>query len=102
METMNRFYCCGASLHYLTALPPAGLVRLEQKNETFFEMDIFDDGPFETGDESEKNPDLVPAAPNSYLGGSELQQTDRALTASNSNVASVAVAQAFHSTRARV
>lgn len=54
-------------------MPLAGLVRLEQKNETFFEMDIFDDGPFETGDESEKNPDLVPAVPNSYLGESEIQ-----------------------------
>lgn len=31
-------------------------------------MDIFDDGPFETGDESERNPDLVPAPANSYLG----------------------------------
>lgn len=31
-------------------------------------MDIFDDGPFETGDESEMNPNLVPAPDNSYLG----------------------------------
>uniref|UniRef100_A0A8C2WF85 Integrin subunit alpha 6 n=1 Tax=Cyclopterus lumpus TaxID=8103 RepID=A0A8C2WF85_CYCLU len=45
-----------------------GVVRLEQKNESFIEMDIFDDGPFEVGDEDEKNPALVPAPPNSYLG----------------------------------
>lgn len=44
------------------------MVRLEQKNDTFIELDIFDDGPFEAGDEREKNPDLVPAPPNSYMG----------------------------------
>lgn len=59
---------------YCVASCPAGLVRLEQKNDTFIEMGIYDDGPFEAGDENEKNPDLVPAAPNSYLGESELQQ----------------------------
>lgn len=48
------------------------MVRLEQKNETFFEMGIFDDGPFEAGDEKDKNPDLVPVPPNSYLGKSQL------------------------------
>lgn len=50
----------------------SGVVRLEQKNETFFEMGIFDDGPFEAGDEKDKNPDLVPVPPNSYLGKSQL------------------------------
>ncbi|XP_027141106.1 integrin alpha-6 isoform X3 [Larimichthys crocea] len=45
-----------------------GIVRLEQKNESFIDMGIFDDGPFEVGDESEKNPDLVPVPANSYLG----------------------------------
>uniref|UniRef100_A0A3Q3W2U0 Uncharacterized protein n=1 Tax=Mola mola TaxID=94237 RepID=A0A3Q3W2U0_MOLML len=45
-----------------------GVVRLEQKNDTFLEMGIYDDGPFEAGDENEKNPDLVPAPANSYLG----------------------------------
>ncbi|XP_061879880.1 integrin alpha-6-like isoform X3 [Entelurus aequoreus] len=45
-----------------------GVVRLEQKNDTLLELGIYDDGPFEAGDENEKNPDLVPAAPNSYLG----------------------------------
>jgi len=48
------------------------MVRLEQKNESFIEMDIFDDGPFEVGDEDEKNPALVPAPPNSYLGTMQL------------------------------
>ncbi|XP_040911574.1 integrin alpha-6b isoform X2 [Toxotes jaculatrix] len=45
-----------------------GVVRLEQRNNTFFEMGIYDDGPFETGDEKEKKQELVPAPPNSYLG----------------------------------
>lgn len=49
------------------------MVRLEQKNDTILEMGIYDDGPFEVGDESEKNPELVPAPPNSYLG--ELQHS---------------------------
>lgn len=35
-------------------------------------MGIYDDGPFEVGDENEKNPDLVPAPANSYLGKSQL------------------------------
>ncbi|KAL7387366.1 hypothetical protein ABVT39_022568 [Epinephelus coioides] len=59
--------------HYLIFGAPGaynwkGIVRLEQKNESFLERGIFDDGPFEVGDETEKNPDLVPAPPNSYLG----------------------------------
>ncbi|XP_061588011.1 integrin alpha-6-like isoform X2 [Cololabis saira] len=45
-----------------------GIVRLEQKNNTLLEMGIYDDGPFEAGDENEKNPDLIPAPANSYLG----------------------------------
>ncbi|XP_077380247.1 integrin alpha-6-like isoform X2 [Festucalex cinctus] len=45
-----------------------GVVRLEQKNDTLLDMDIYDDGPFEAGDENEKNPDLVPAPASSYLG----------------------------------
>ncbi|KAM6918919.1 integrin alpha-6-like isoform 2-T2 [Xenentodon cancila] len=59
--------------HYLIFGAPGaynwkGIVRLEQKNDTLLEMGIYDDGPFETGDENEKNPDLVPAPANSYLG----------------------------------
>lgn len=50
---------------------PAGLVRLEQKNDTLLEMGIYDDGPFEVGDESIKNANLVPTPPNSYLGKSK-------------------------------
>ncbi|TNM97823.1 hypothetical protein fugu_014069 [Takifugu bimaculatus] len=45
-----------------------GLVRLEQNNDTLLEMGIFDDGPFEVGDERKKDPTLVPTPPNSYLG----------------------------------
>ncbi|XP_008300785.1 integrin alpha-6-like isoform X2 [Stegastes partitus] len=59
--------------HYLIFGAPGaynwkGVVRLEQKNDTFLEMGIYDDGPFEAGDENEKDPDLVPAPANSYLG----------------------------------
>lgn len=49
---------------------PAGMVRLEQRNNTFLEMGIYDDGPFEVGDENVENPNLVPTPPNSYLGKS--------------------------------
>ncbi|XP_072297362.1 integrin alpha-6-like isoform X2 [Eucyclogobius newberryi] len=45
-----------------------GIVRLEQRNDTFIEMGIYEDGPFELGDENEKKPSLVPAPVNSYLG----------------------------------
>ncbi|KAM4728686.1 integrin alpha-6-like isoform 2-T2 [Anableps anableps] len=45
-----------------------GVVRLEQKNDTFIDMGIYDDGPFEAGDETEKDPDRVPAPANSYMG----------------------------------
>lgn len=62
------------------ALPPSGVVRLEQKNETFLEQGIFDDGPFEAGDENKKDPALVPAPPNSYLGNSEFKQSFSVLT----------------------
>lgn len=59
--------------HYLIFGAPGaygwkGVVRLEQKNETFFDQGIYDDGPFETGDERNRNPNLVPAPSNSYLG----------------------------------
>ncbi|KAM7379156.1 hypothetical protein PAMP_004727 [Pampus punctatissimus] len=59
--------------HYLIFGAPGaynwkGVVRLEQKNDTLLDMGIYFDGPFEVGDESEKNPDLVPAPANSYLG----------------------------------
>uniref|UniRef100_A0A669FCD3 Integrin, alpha 6b n=1 Tax=Oreochromis niloticus TaxID=8128 RepID=A0A669FCD3_ORENI len=45
-----------------------GIVRVEQKNDTFIDMGIFDDGPYEAGDENQKNPDLVPVPASSYLG----------------------------------
>ncbi|KAM4728687.1 integrin alpha-6-like isoform 1-T2 [Anableps anableps] len=59
--------------HYLIFGAPGaydwkGLVHLEQRNDSFFAMNIFFDGPFETGGEAEKNSDLVPAPDNSYLG----------------------------------
>ncbi|XP_034038812.1 integrin alpha-6-like [Thalassophryne amazonica] len=59
--------------HYLIFGAPGaynwkGEVRLEQKNDTLFDLGIFVDGPYETGDENEKNPMLVPVPASSYLG----------------------------------
>ncbi|KAK5859806.1 hypothetical protein PBY51_021330 [Eleginops maclovinus] len=59
--------------HYLIFGAPGaynwkGVVRLEQKNETLVLQGIYSDGPFETGGESKRNPELIPAPPNSYLG----------------------------------
>ncbi|XP_007669419.1 integrin alpha-6 isoform X2 [Ornithorhynchus anatinus] len=45
-----------------------GIVRAEQKNNTFFTMDIFDDGPYEIGGESDLDESQVPVSANSYLG----------------------------------
>ena len=41
---------------------------MEQKNNTLLEMGVYDDGPYEVGDEHLLNPDLVPVPANSYLG----------------------------------
>lgn len=46
----------------------AGIVRVEQKNNTLLEMGVYDDGPYEVGDEHLLNPELVPVPANSYLG----------------------------------
>ncbi|XP_034742861.1 integrin alpha-6-like isoform X1 [Etheostoma cragini] len=59
--------------HYLIFGAPGaynwkGVVRLEQNNETFLEINDYYDGPFEVGDEGEKNPLLVPVPSTSYLG----------------------------------
>lgn len=45
-----------------------GIVRVEQKNNTLLEMGVYDDGPYEVGDEHLLNPDIVPLPANSYLG----------------------------------
>ncbi|CAL1582328.1 unnamed protein product [Knipowitschia caucasica] len=45
-----------------------GIVRVEQKNNTLLEMGIYDDGPYEVGDENLLNSELVPMPANSYLG----------------------------------
>ncbi|XDV31085.1 hypothetical protein PO909_034139 [Leuciscus waleckii] len=45
-----------------------GIVRVEQKNNTLLEMGLFDDGPYEVGDENRLDPSLVPVPANSYLG----------------------------------
>ncbi|XP_030607048.1 integrin alpha-6b isoform X2 [Archocentrus centrarchus] len=59
--------------HYLIFGAPGaynwkGIVRMEQKNDSFIDMGIFVDGPYEVGDENQRNPDLIPAPPSSYLG----------------------------------
>ncbi|KAG5852633.1 integrin alpha-6 isoform X2 [Anguilla rostrata] len=45
-----------------------GVVRVEQKNSTLLELGIFDDGPYEVGDENRLDQALVPVPANSYLG----------------------------------
>lgn len=47
---------------------PAGMVRVEQRNKTLVDMEMYDDGPYEVGDEHLSDPDLVPVPANSYLG----------------------------------
>ncbi|TRY82544.1 hypothetical protein DNTS_005855, partial [Danionella cerebrum] len=59
--------------HYLVFGAPGaynwkGLVRMEQKNSSLWEENIFDDGPYEVGDETRLDPELVPVPANSYLG----------------------------------
>ncbi|KAG8432448.1 hypothetical protein GDO86_016913 [Hymenochirus boettgeri] len=45
-----------------------GVVRVEQKNNTLEDLFIFEDGPYETGGENKRDPNLVPVPDNSYLG----------------------------------
>lgn len=52
-------------------LIPLGIVRVEQKNNTFFDMNIFEDGPYEVGGETDHDESLVPVPANSYLGRSK-------------------------------
>uniref|UniRef100_A0A8C3UGA5 Integrin subunit alpha 6 n=1 Tax=Catharus ustulatus TaxID=91951 RepID=A0A8C3UGA5_CATUS len=59
--------------HYIVFGAPGtynwkGVVRAEQKNQTFYDLGIFDDGPYEVGDESLRDMNLVPVPANSYLG----------------------------------
>uniref|UniRef100_A0A2K5ZP98 Integrin subunit alpha 6 n=1 Tax=Mandrillus leucophaeus TaxID=9568 RepID=A0A2K5ZP98_MANLE len=59
--------------HYIVFGAPGtynwkGIVRVEQKNNTFFDMNIYEDGPYEVGGETEHDESLVPVPANSYLG----------------------------------
>ncbi|XP_030642416.1 integrin alpha-6 [Chanos chanos] len=59
--------------HYIVFGAPGaynwkGIVRAEQKNATLLEMGMYDDGPYEVGDENRLDPNLVPVPANSYLG----------------------------------
>lgn len=59
--------------HYLVFGAPGaynwkGVVRVEQKNSSLWEKGIYDDGPYEVGDENRLDPELVPVPASSYLG----------------------------------
>ncbi|KAK5890282.1 hypothetical protein CesoFtcFv8_013817 [Champsocephalus esox] len=59
--------------HYIVFGAPGaynwkGIVRVEQKNNTLLEMGVYDDGPYEVGDENLLRPEFVPVPANSYLG----------------------------------
>ncbi|XP_032421727.1 integrin alpha-6-like isoform X1 [Xiphophorus hellerii] len=45
-----------------------GLVRMEQRNDTLFDLGLYDEVPLETGGEKAKRPSDVPTPDNSYLG----------------------------------
>ncbi|KAK1166135.1 integrin alpha-6-like isoform X1 [Acipenser oxyrinchus oxyrinchus] len=45
-----------------------GVVRVEQKNYTLLDLGILEDGPYEVGDETRSDENLVPVPANSYLG----------------------------------
>ncbi|XP_028605447.2 integrin alpha-6 isoform X2 [Podarcis muralis] len=45
-----------------------GVVHAEQRNQSYFEMGIYDDGPYEVGGENQLDESLVPVPSNSYLG----------------------------------
>ncbi|XP_073401989.1 integrin alpha-6 isoform X2 [Dendrobates tinctorius] len=45
-----------------------GFVRAEHKNSSYDDLFLLEDGPYETGGETQRNPDLVPVPANSYLG----------------------------------
>ncbi|KAM3917123.1 integrin alpha-6 isoform 2-T2 [Leptodactylus fuscus] len=55
-----------------------GFVRAEHKNSSFDNLFIFEDGPYETGGETKRDPNLVPVPANSYLGFS--LDTSRGIT----------------------
>lgn len=64
--TWISFFNPNFSHHFV--LLNLGIARLEQNNSTFLDMGIFDDGPYEVGNEKVRNPDFVPVPANSYLG----------------------------------
>lgn len=63
----SSFFVVVVVFHFI----PLGIVRVEQKNNTFFDMNIFEDGPYEVGGETDHDESLVPVPANSYLGRSE-------------------------------
>ncbi|KAM9305694.1 integrin alpha-6 [Gastrophryne carolinensis] len=45
-----------------------GIVRAENRNNSYLDIGILEDGPYETGGETKHDADLVPVSANSYLG----------------------------------
>uniref|UniRef100_A0A8C9VB45 Integrin subunit alpha 6 n=1 Tax=Scleropages formosus TaxID=113540 RepID=A0A8C9VB45_SCLFO len=54
--------------HYVVFGAPGAYNWKGIANNTLLDQGIYDDGPYEVGDESQLNPDLVPVPANSYLG----------------------------------
>ncbi|XP_054480250.1 integrin alpha-6b isoform X2 [Anoplopoma fimbria] len=59
--------------HYLIFGAPGaynwkGVVQLEQRNDSFAAMEIFEDGPFAVGGDDKRDRNLVPVPDSSYLG----------------------------------
>ena len=65
---LSQFHSTNAFTPHSLSTTTAGIVRVEQKNNTLLEMGFYDDGPYEVGDENRLDPALVPVAANSYLG----------------------------------
>lgn len=66
---LKSIRCCYLSVCFHSELNiSAGIVRVEQKNNTLLEMGVYDDGPYEVGDENLLRPEFVPVPANSYLG----------------------------------
>ncbi|KAM7407449.1 hypothetical protein PAMA_003259 [Pampus argenteus] len=86
--------------HYLVFGAPGaynwkGIVRVEQKNNTLLDMGIYDDGPYEVGDENLLNRELVPVPANSYLGFS--LDTGHSITSSRGLTVVAGAPRANHS-----
>lgn len=71
MFIRNHLFYFVSSSFFFNHFILLGIVRVEQKNNTFFDMNIFEDGPYEVGGETDHDESLVPVPANSYLGRNE-------------------------------